>query len=217
MAVKLKNIIRYLYFGTSAKISKAGKYVTQTVDFIYLRYYGVETSFGFVKLLGFPIIKRVAGSRIVIGKNVTIVSSIKYNVAGINHKTVLATLSSSAYIEIGEGSGASGSVLCAYSSIIVGKNVGLGANSKVYDTDFHPVNPVERLNQKSISDAKSAAVTIGDSVWIGEGSLVLKGVSIGYGAVVGARAVVMSDVESLNLVTGNPATVRRQIKLKVND
>jgi len=212
MGKGIKGVIRYLYFGVLARIRIAFAITKQIIDFAYLRYYGVETKFGYVKLLGFPLISKVVGSRIIIGPNVTLVSSLKHNVAGINHRVVIATLSSSAYIEIGEGSGASGSVLCSYSSVKIGKNVGLGANCKIYDTDFHPISPIKRLNQQSISDARSAPVEVGDSVWIGEGALVLKGVTIGYGAVVAARAVVTVNVDRLTLVQGNPASVRRQIK-----
>ena len=51
--------------------------------------------------------------------------------------------------------------------------------------------------------------TIGNDVWIGFGSMVLGGVSIGDGAVVAARSVVASDVPPYALVAGNPARVKK--------
>lgn len=52
-------------------------------------------------------------------------------------------------------------------------------------------------------------VVIGDEVWLGANSTVLSGVNIGTGAVIGAGAVVRSDVPPYAIVTGNPAKVVR--------
>lgn len=48
-------------------------------------------------------------------------------------------------------------------------------------------------------------ITVGNDVWIGKGATILPGVSIGNGAVIGADSVVTSDVESYEIVAGNPA------------
>lgn len=50
---------------------------------------------------------------------------------------------------------------------------------------------------------------IGNDVWLGFGSTVLSGVTIGHGAVVGAGAVVARDVEPYSIVAGNPARLVR--------
>ncbi len=52
-------------------------------------------------------------------------------------------------------------------------------------------------------------ITIGHDVWLGTECLVLPGVTIGHGAVVGARAVVAKDVPPYAVVAGNPARVVR--------
>jgi acetyltransferase-like isoleucine patch superfamily enzyme len=51
---------------------------------------------------------------------------------------------------------------------------------------------------------------VGNDVWIGMGATVLAGVSIGDGAVIGARAVVTKDVEPYAIAVGNPARVIRR-------
>lgn len=51
---------------------------------------------------------------------------------------------------------------------------------------------------------------IGDDVWIGTEALILPGTRIGVGAIVGARAVVGSQVPPYAIVAGNPARVIRQ-------
>ena len=55
-------------------------------------------------------------------------------------------------------------------------------------------------------------VRIGRNVWIGFDSCVLPGVSIGEGAVVGARSVVTEDVPAYSVVAGNPARVVRRLE-----
>jgi len=53
-------------------------------------------------------------------------------------------------------------------------------------------------------------VVIGNDVWLGHGATVLSGVTIGDGAVVGARSVVTSDVPPYSVVAGSPARVVRR-------
>lgn len=50
-------------------------------------------------------------------------------------------------------------------------------------------------------------VRIGDDVWIGYGSIVLSGVTIGRGAIIAAGAVVVEDVPAYAIVRGNPGVV----------
>lgn len=50
-------------------------------------------------------------------------------------------------------------------------------------------------------------IYIGSDVWIGEHSLIMDNVSIGNGAIVGARAVVTKDVPDYAVVVGNPSRV----------
>jgi len=57
-------------------------------------------------------------------------------------------------------------------------------------------------------------VIIGSDVWIGTESLILSGVTIGDGAVIGARAVVAKDVPPFSVVVGNPAKI---IKKRFDD
>ena len=62
-----------------------------------------------------------------------------------------------------------------------------------------------RKNQKSIRDAKAKPVEIGENVWVAANSLILKGVTIGDNAVVGAGSIVRHSIPENTLVIGNPA------------
>ena len=62
------------------------------------------------------------------------------------------------------------------------------------------------------SDVRSAPIVIGDRAWIGFGAVILKGVTIGEGAVVGACSVVARDVEPYSVIAGNPAVLLRRLE-----
>ena len=53
-------------------------------------------------------------------------------------------------------------------------------------------------------------IVIEDDVWIGRGSVILKGVHIGAGAIIGANSVVTRDVPPLAVVAGAPARLIRR-------
>lgn len=67
---------------------------------------------------------------------------------------------------------------------------------------YWPENPEDRLG---------APIILEDNVWIGTRAIILKGVTIGEGAVIGAGAVVTRSIPSTTLAVGVPAKVIRQI------
>ena len=54
---------------------------------------------------------------------------------------------------------------------------------------------------------------IGNDVWIGKNAVILPGVHIGDGAIIGANSVVGSHIEPYTIVAGNPAKVKKSLKL----
>lgn len=85
-------------------------------------------------------------------------------------------------------------------SVVIGENCSIGWDVWITDTDYHRLNDGEDI----------APVLIGDEVWIGAKSMILKGVTVGRGAVIAAGSVVTKDVPERALVAGNPATVIRE-------
>lgn len=65
--------------------------------------------------------------------------------------------------------------------------------------------------EKNWSDVTIAPVKIQDKVWIGFNAIILKGVTIGEGAIVAAGAVVTKDVPAYSVVAGNPARIIRTL------
>jgi galactoside O-acetyltransferase len=82
------------------------------------------------------------------------------------------------------------------------------ADHKQLLTD-HPLGNI--LGNKDWSRVATAPIRICDYAWLGFDVVVLKGVTIGEGAIVGARAVVTKDVPPWTIVAGNPARVAKEI------
>ena len=98
----------------------------------------------------------------------------------------------------------------------------------IIDTDAHSLNWNHRIKdvldwKKGLTDGKvgaykdwsnvtSSNIKIEDKVWIGFNSIILKGVTIGQGAVIAAGSVVTKDVPAFTLVGGNPAKIIKKLE-----
>jgi len=105
-------------------------------------------------------------------------------------------------------------------SIRMGNRVLIAHNVTILDSLTHPIGARARHEHfKYIItegypdriDLGERAVDIGDDVWIGCMSVVLRGVSLGRGAIVGAGSVVTENVPPWTLVAGNPARIIREL------
>ena len=76
----------------------------------------------------------------------------------------------------------------------------------ITDSDFHAHWPAETRHIEPAFEL-DRGVSIGANVWIGMNSLILKGVTIGDGAIVAAGSVVVRDVPAKAVVAGVPAKV----------
>jgi acetyltransferase-like isoleucine patch superfamily enzyme len=111
-------------------------------------------------------------------------------------------------------------IYCA-NSVSIGKGCWIADHVSIMDSNLHPISAKRRFEDavnfsKGIfpdvySNIPNSPVVIKDSVWIGVSSVVLKGVTIGEGAVIGAGSVVTKDVPPWTIVAGNPARIIREI------
>ena len=90
--------------------------------------------------------------------------------------------------------------------IYVGDNTMFGPNVTLA-TAGHPVLP--ELREKG--DQFNIPIHIGKNCWIGAGSVILPGVTVGDGSVIGAGSVVTKDIPSGVVAVGNPCRVLRKI------
>lgn len=105
-------------------------------------------------------------------------------------------------------------------SIVIGNRVLIAHGVNIFDNLTHPIRATERHAQfKEIAKAGhprdislgERPVRIQDDAWIGAGAFVLRGVTVGTGAIVAAGAVVTKDIAPYCLAAGNPATVVREL------
>ena len=179
------------------------------VLYFLITLHGIKIRTGW-RVYGMPMIQKYRGSRIEIGERVWIRSWRSSNPLAPNHPVVLATRSANAEIKIGNDCGLSGTTIVSASSIFIGNRVLIGSNSTLVDTDFHPLDWVER--QMNPLNGKSAPIIIEDDVFIGMNCVVLKGVRIGRGTVIGAGSVVSKNIPAGCIAVGNPALVIRDLK-----
>jgi acetyltransferase-like isoleucine patch superfamily enzyme len=112
-----------------------------------------------------------------------------------------------AVLNLGGGYMNAGSQLRCSKSISIGKGATIARDAYVADSDSHQI-----CDGKHVVDQP---VVIGDHVWLGIRSIVLKGVTIGDGAIVAAGSVVTKDVAAKLIVAGIPAKcVREEVEWK---
>ena len=116
-------------------------------------------------------------------------------------RTALLTFGPEARIDIGDRVEIDGAGLMAASVIEVGDEAIIGP-CLVVDTDFHAVGPARRQEGAPVT---RRPIRIGRTAWIQGKATILKGVSVGEGAVVRWGALVAGDVPAGAVVMGNPA------------
>lgn len=135
-------------------------------------------------------------------------------------------------VHIGNNVHIGGAMLICRTSINIGNDVTMAWGITIYDHDSHNTNWEKRKNDneqcykdyheykgnnvvnKNWDDVISKPITIEDKVWIGFDVTILKGVTIGEGAVIGAKSVVTKDVPAWTVVAGNPARVVKTLDKK---
>ncbi len=114
-------------------------------------------------------------------------------------------------IEIGEGTFINTEIRFGVpdDKVIIGRNVLIGPRVM-----FETVNHGLRYIPGTGRGGWSKSIIVEDEVWIGAGSIITQGITIGRGAVVAAGAVVTKDVGENTVVGGVPAKLIRNITSK---
>ena len=114
----------------------------------------------------------------------------------------IITIEKGATLKIGSGYINSNSRIYCFHKITIGKDVAISEEVTIRDSDNHRV----------LYDGyeMSKPIVIGDRVWIGFQATILKGVTIGEGAIIAAGALVAKDVPPNCLVGGVPATILKR-------
>ncbi len=124
-----------------------------------------------------------------------------------------------ASLTIGANSYVGASMLKCAQSIEIGNDVEIAWNCSIVDHDWEPLAFEHRHTdkrrwytaKKDWSHVGVAPVRIGDRAVIGFNAVILKGVTLGEGAVVGVQSVVTHDVPPYTVVAGAPARIVRKL------
>ena len=151
-------------------------------------------------------IKLPRGAHFSIGKNSIVQCRVSFD-------------SSEGQITIGDRCYIGLSHLVCRSKIEIANDVVMSWGATIVDHNSHSLSWEQRKDDvadwargvKNWNDVRHAPVRIEPKVWIGFNAIILKGVTIGEGAVVGAGAVVSKDVPAWTIVAGNPARAIREL------
>lgn len=158
---------------------------------------------------GLPVIRVGKNGRISIGNNFKMNNGKHFNQIGrqqpcffiVNGKLVLKN-----------NVGISNSAIICQNKITIGNNVKIGGNTVIYDTDFHSVDFKERRNfEIDLEEAHSEEIIIGDDVFIGAHTTILKGVQVGNRSVIGACSLVTTHIPPDEIWGGVPARFIKKI------
>jgi len=127
-------------------------------------------------------------------------SSLTVNGVFVIHTGCSISVNAGGRLVVGSGYASNNITIDCFERIVIGQAVAISKSVTIRDGDSHVIdgkNPI------------SGPITIGNHVWIGLNATILKGVSIGDGAVIAAGAVVTRDVPANALVGGVPARIIR--------
>ena len=95
--------------------------------------------------------------------------------------------------------------ISAANSIVIGESSMLASHAYITDSDWHGIY------DRSMPPREVSRVILEKNVWIGDSAIVCKGVTIGENSIIGAGAVVTSDIPRNVIAAGNPARVIREL------
>lgn len=180
----------------------------QVIGEAYLLKFNVDYPFGKIIFDGRSELRITNNAKVKFGENVVIRSGSLSNAIGNRCRSVLYM---GGVFCVGENTGMSNVAIYCTHSIHIGSYVNIGAGTMIFDTDFHSLSWKDRLNHVDVQRRKSAPVVIGDLVFIGADSIILKGVRIGDRSIIGAGSVVSRNIPSGEMWAGNPAVFIKKV------
>lgn len=112
-------------------------------------------------------------------------------------------------LKIGDNVGISNSTIVVESRIEIENEVFIGGGCRIYDNDFHALDKETRLNDPTVVPSKPIIIKRG--AFVGGHSTILKGVTIGESAVIGASSIITKDVPANEVWAGVPAKKIRDL------
>jgi len=95
--------------------------------------------------------------------------------------------------------------ISAANSISIADSCMIASHAYITDSDWHGIY------DRSLPPSDVSRVVLGGNVWVGDSAIVCKGVTIGNNSIIGAGAVVTSDIPANVIAVGNPARVIKKL------
>jgi acetyltransferase-like isoleucine patch superfamily enzyme len=190
------------------KLNRYPRYIFDYLLIYFYKYlwrkYGISIGTN-THFLGKPIFTKFIDSKIQIGKNCLLCSRAESTALGVSHPIIIRTFRTGSKIHIGDNVRMSGTTICSDNEIFIGDRCVIGSDVIIADTDFHSLIPEIRSSSNDKKGSKNKPIYIGNDVFIGAKSIILKGTNLGNNVVVGAGSVVTGEFEDNLIIAGNPA------------
>lgn len=98
-----------------------------------------------------------------------------------------------------------GTRISAATEITIGDNCMMANGTYISDSDAHGIY------DRSYPVGKTAPIILEDNVWVGDSSIITKGVTIGENSIIGAGSVVVKSIPPNTIAAGNPARVVKEL------
>lgn len=145
--------------------------------------------------------------KIFIGKNTRIGCSSKQCHTGLPFYARILIDGAKSSVFIGDHCRLNGAYIHAKKSITIGNKCVVAAGVNIIDSNAHQVCSFDRTIERD----KPKEIIIGNNVWIGLNSIILKGTTIGDNSIISAGSVVKGVFPNNVIIAGNPATIVKKI------
>lgn len=152
----------------------------------------------------------IYNNKLELGNNVYIHSFSKGYHAGMPFPSAIFIDVKGASVKIGSETRIHGCYIHAQKQISIGSRCVIASGVQIIDSNGHNLSSSDRTKGRDIPHP----IVIGDNVWIGLNSIILKGSIIGTNSVVSASSVVKGVFPPNSLISGNPAQLIRTIKIE---
>ena len=167
-------------------------------------------SIGKMTLIDFKTTIRIwNGGVIIVGNKSYLRSNQRGYHAGMPFSTILFVSMKDALIKIGDNCRINGAYIHASKKIIIGNNCVIASGVNIIDSNGH----ILLSNNRTVGSDDPKEIIIGNNVWVGLNSIILKGTIIGDNCVISAGSVVKGVFLENSLIVGNPASVVKKMDI----
>lgn len=202
-------MVQFIYKGIRKLVYNVWPFISTIVGYLVFWLNGAD--FKSLICYGVPYLHVSRNGTMVVGKRLHLNSWFGLCETSFKARCRIEVLNG-AHLTIGDNVGLSCVAISCFSSIDIGDNVKIGAGVHIFDTDFHSLDYYERRVAESDSlKSKKKPIVIGNDVFIGAMTIILKGVTIGQRSIIGAGSVVTKSIPADEIWGGNPAKFIRKI------